>query len=395
MDSSLEALARKGNLSHALALYNPLGSAETVVHFTPFPSDAKYAAQFAERHIEVFPFFDGRLRGKLASAASVPGALRKVMRKIRASRLNVIRGRLPYFGSFIGCVAGRLLGVPSVVSLGGDNRLPQEREGRYYFGSRVLSYGVEHAVWRMCDAIIVPNDFTRNYVARMIGETRARRKAVVIPWVVESAIPGELSPPAIDLRSIGLEPERPLVLLAGHLNRYKYSAEMFEVASSVLRERPGAVQFVICGDGPLRADGERRLAGVEGVRFLGWQSNDVVLAIMQAAAVVLVPMSGFVLLEAASLGRPVIASDVEWHGEMIVNDATGWLLPPEDVDRWGQTLLDILDRPAYAAQVGTRLKELFRTHYAPDAALGRELALYATLIGRGLGTPQAAATHTR
>ena len=35
MDSALEKLEQKGNLSHAVALYNPRGIAEKVIHFTP------------------------------------------------------------------------------------------------------------------------------------------------------------------------------------------------------------------------------------------------------------------------------------------------------------------------------------------------------------------------
>src|SRR5437879_7209238 len=116
MDSSLEALERKGNLAHALALYNPLAAAEKVVHFTPFPEDIQYASRFAEHRIEVFPFFDGR-RGIAKKLSQAPGAVLRVVRKIHADRLNIVRGRLPYFGSLIGCVAARLLGLPSVVSL--------------------------------------------------------------------------------------------------------------------------------------------------------------------------------------------------------------------------------------------------------------------------------------
>src|SRR5580692_10266702 len=47
VDSSLEALERKGNLSHALNLYNPQDAAEKVIHFTVYPSDARYSEAFA------------------------------------------------------------------------------------------------------------------------------------------------------------------------------------------------------------------------------------------------------------------------------------------------------------------------------------------------------------
>ena len=385
MDSALEALDRKGNLSHALALYNPRGAAETVVHFTPHRGDARYAAEFAARRVEIFPFFNDRARGRAWMIFAVPAAFFRVLAKIRRERLTLIRGRLPYFGSLLGCLAGRLLGVPSVVSLGGDNRIPQAREGRYYFGSRWISYGMEQAVLRLCDAIIAPNVFTRDYVATLLGEKRARRKTVVIPWILERAIGGERQTMPVDLAGLGLDPGLPIILIVGHLNHYKYSLEMFEVAAEVLTARPGSAQFVFCGDGPLRSQGERRLSGIAGAHLLGWQPNETVLGLMQRAALVLVPISGFVLLEAASLARPVVASHVEWHGEMITEGETGWLVQAEAVPAWAARICWILDHPAQARAAGERLKVVFQTDYSPDVALQREAELYARLLGSGPG----------
>ena len=386
MDSSLEALERKGNLRHALGLYNPLGAAETVVHFTPYPSDVRYAAEFETRRVRIAPFFNGRPKSTIAGLLALPRAVITVVTTMRRERISLVRGRLPYFGSFIGCLAARLLGIPSVVSLGGDNRLPQRREGRYYFGSRWISFGIETLVLRMCTVIIVPNLFTRDYVTRLIGSRASSRKVTVIPWILERA----LEPPALatstELATLGLEPDVPIALIVGHLNRYKYASEMFEVTARILGGRGGA-QFVFCGDGPLREEGERRLAGLPGAHLLGWQPNDRVARLMARAAIVLIPVSGFVLLEAAWLGRPVIASDVEWHGEMVVDDVTGWLARAGDVEGWVERIGWVLDHPDVAASAGEHLQERFRAEYAPNIAFGRELALYERLLS---GVPSSA-----
>ena len=271
----------------------------------------------------------------------------------------------------------RLLGLPSVVSLGGNHRLPQEREGRYYFGSRWISYGMEHAVLSLCDAVAVPNRFTGRYVAGIIGDERARRKTTMIPWIVEP--PKAAAAPA-DVASLGLSADLPLVLVVGHLNHYKYTLEMFDVAADVLRTRPGVAQFVFCGDGPLRAEGERRLAGLPAAPLLGWQPHEMVLGLMQRASIVLVPMSGFVLLEAAALGRPVVASNVEWHGEVITEGETGWLVRPDAVPEWVGRIHWILDHPDIAGAAGRRLRELFLADYAPEVAQRQEADLYSRLV---------------
>ncbi|HYE86613.1 MAG TPA: glycosyltransferase [Vicinamibacterales bacterium] len=379
MDSALEALDRKGNLQHALTLYNPLGVAERVVHFTPHTADRRYAALFEAHRIDVVPYLSAPANARIRIASMLPWTLWSVIRKIRAARIDVIRGRLPYFGSLLGCLAGRILGVPSVVSLGGDNRLPQRLEGRYYFGSKLLSYGIEHLVLLLCNVIVVPNEFTRRYVATVIGERRAAAKTELIPWAVSAA--PEVAPAEAQaaLVEAGFRHEVPLVLIVGHLNRYKFATEMFEVAVQVTRRRRGQVQFAFCGDGPLRAAGEQRLAGVEGARILGWQSNDVVRRLMAAAAVVVVPMSGFVLLEAASAGKPVITSNLEWHSELVTDGITGWLIEPTDVAGWSVRIEDALDRRDVAAAIGRRLGQRFREHYRSDVVLAREADLYTRL----------------
>jgi glycosyltransferase involved in cell wall biosynthesis len=376
VDSSLEALERKGNLSHALNLYNPQDAADKVIHFTVYPSDARYSEAFASHRVEIFPFFDRARASLLSAVVSVPAAFARVVRKIRRERVNVIRGRLPYFSSLIGVLAGRLLRVPSVVSLGGDNRMPQQREGRYYFGSRALSFGMERVVLRLCDAIIVPNAFTLEYVARLMGSVRAQSKTHVIPWILERSSSAEPSTSGVDLSMLGLADDVPVVLVVGHLNAYKYSREMFDVAHALLTQPGSSVQVVFCGDGPLRAAGEAKLAGLAGAHFPGWQPNAVVLALMQRAAAVLIPMSGFALLEAAANGAPVIASDAEWHGEMIREGDTGWIVPADSVPAWISRVVWVLGHPKEARQAGRRLRELFDRAYSPDAAFRKEAELY-------------------
>ncbi|HZR22208.1 MAG TPA: glycosyltransferase [Vicinamibacterales bacterium] len=374
VDTPLEALERKGNLGQALFLYNPLGVAEKVVHFTAYPGDRRFAAPFAARGIEIFPFFRRTTRFA-AAALTAPAAWFRIVRKIRRERLNIIRGRLPYFSSFLGCVAGRVLGVPSVVSLGGDNRLPQEREGRYYFGSRTVSFGLERTVLRLADAVIVPNAFTAAYVGRIAGARVASRVSIV-PWPIHI---DDQQKEAASLDHLRL-PDLPLVLVVGHLNRYKFAGEMFDVAERLMHQHGDRVVVAFCGDGPMRADGEARLRDHPNVRFLGWQPNAVVLRLMARAAVMLVPMSGFVVLEAASRGVPVIAGDIEWHSEIIRDGDTGWLAPPDAPDAWAARVRWVLEHPDEARATGSRLRALFESSYSPQVALGREIALYRQLL---------------
>jgi glycosyltransferase involved in cell wall biosynthesis len=382
MDSPLSQLKMKGNLSQALRLYNPKMVAEKVVHFTPDAADRVLKKQFEAYRVEVFPYYDRARAGILGRAFRAPGALWRVIGKLRREKIDLIRGRLPYFGSLMGCIAGRLLGIPTVVSLGGNNRIPQVREGRYHFGSRWISFGTEAIVLRLCDVIIAPNRFTLAYVADIIGKRAADRKVQLIPWIIDEPLAESHDLSRQRVRECGVDPDRPFILLVGHLNRYKYTREMIEVAARVLSVHRDGIQFVFCGDGPLRAEGERKLAGISGVHFIGWQPNAAVLSLIRLATVVLVPMSGFVLLEAAALGASVVASAEEWHNELIRDGKNGLLVRPGAVDEWCDAIYKIFDEPEMARVRGNALRVSFRAGYAPDVALDAEAKLYKRLVGR-------------
>lgn len=376
VDSSLEALERKGNLDQALLLYNPLGVAEQVLHFTVNPEDIRLQEQFTPRRTTIVPFFD-RAATAAVRVLMLPVAFARVAARMRRERVSLVRGRLPYFSSLMGCLAARMLGIPAIVSLGGDNRLAQMRQGRFYFGSRALSYGMERVVLLLATRVVVPNEFTGRYLASVIGARAAARRAVLIPWIIDSGdVPA--APDAV-LERLGIALDRPFVLVAGHLNAYKFAREMFDAAEAVEADHPGAFQIVFCGDGPLRGEGEARASRVPGMRMLGWQPNGIVRALMARAACVAVPMSGFVLLEAAAAGAPVVAGDLEWHGELIDEGRTGWLVPPTDAAAWAARLSAVLTHPVEAAAAGAALRRRFFERCDPQRGLALEAQLYREL----------------
>ena len=67
----------------------------------------------------------------------------------------------------------KILNIPSVVSLGGNNRLSQ-LNNTYLYNSKFLSYNIEKIVLNFCDVIITPNYYTKNYVKSIIGEKKSQ-----------------------------------------------------------------------------------------------------------------------------------------------------------------------------------------------------------------------------
>lgn len=378
MDSSLVDLDTKGVLSSVPRLYNPDGAWSRVLHFTPHAVDLKLAPQLARHKIELYAHPVSGLSPLKALRTSL-----RMWRTIKSEKVNLVRGRLPYLGSLMGVIAARLRGIPFVVSLGGDNRIVQEKNQSYNYNSKKISYLMEWLVLRLASSIIVPNRYTQKYVGTIIGEKRAEKKCARIPW---------LSDPIEKLASqtkckdkFNIQPDTRLVLIVGFLNQYKFTDILFQMLT--LMKETGELdkenlQFVFCGDGPLREEGEALFSDSLSVKFLGWTPRDDVHWLMRKAEIVLIPMSGFVLLEAASLGKPVITSNVEWHGEMVKNNQTGLIVAPHDSSAWKRALGQMLDDPKKAEAMGESLEAIFWADYSPQHSIDAEIELYQRLIGQ-------------
>jgi len=110
--------------------------------------------------------------------------------------------------------------------------------------------------------------------------------------------------------------------------------------------------------------------------------------LLRSADVVLVPMSGFVLLEAAARDRAVVAGSVEWHGELVEDGVSGFLVPPEDAASWVRRTLELIGDASLRRRLGERLGERFRAEYDPPRVRQREKDLYVELARASAQPPR-------
>lgn len=376
MDSSLKDLETKGVLSSAPEIYNPRKHFDRVLHFTPHAGDLALQPLFDEWHVTLIHYPAAYLGPiKILKAAF------QIWRRMKKERVDLVRGRLPYLGSLIACLCARLQKLPFVVSLGGDNRIVQERNGTYNYNSRLISYAMEWLVLKLALRIIAPNQFTKSYVEGIIGKHGADCKCVIIPWI-STPIPESVDSPPNIFKKLDIPSTSAIVPIIGFLNAYKYADVLFDALDGLnLQTKNGQkVIFCFCGDGPLRPEGEKRFSKATHVRFFGWQERSIVHALLRHAEFVLIPMSGNVLMEAASIGKPVITSEVEWHSELVINRKSGLVVDPHEPSTWRRAINEMLASPNLAKQMGEQLKQRYWADYAPDRSIDLEFDLYKRLI---------------
>jgi len=158
-----------------------------------------------------------------------------------------------------------------------------------------------------------------------------------------------------------------VVVILGLINRYKFSNVLFEMLQSwAFEENNPRTRFVFCGDGPLAGEGRLMFANRSQIQFTGFLPPTEVDSMLLRADLVLIPMSGLVLLEAASLGKTVIAGDVEWHGEIIENTVNGLLVNPESPTEWKLSIQDLTNNRNKALKFGQNLRSTFEERFAPE-----------------------------
>jgi glycogen synthase len=172
----------------------------------------------------------------------------------------------------------------------------------------------------------------------------------------------------------GLLPEplprdEPRLLCLGRLVRDKGFDLAVSAFAALVRRFPGA-RLLVAGDGPAREDLQRQAADLgvsDAVDFHGWLAPELIPALLNRATMVLMPSRReglpLVAIQAAQMGRPVVAANVGGLPEVVVDATTGVRVAPENIDALGHAISFLLEHPDVADQLGanarTRAAALF------------------------------------
>ena len=156
----------------------------------------------------------------------------------------------------------------------------------------------------------------------------------------------------------GMEPGSRVVGVVARLEPEKGHPTLLDAWPQVLREVPGAYLLVV-GEGSQREALERHAAELRvahRVVFTG--RRDDVPAVTAALDVAVLPSyreaQGLSVLEAMSLSRPVVASNVGGIPEMIDDGLTGLLVPPHDAPALANAITRLLVDHPYADAIARR-----------------------------------------
>ncbi len=186
-------------------------------------------------------------------------------------------------------------------------------------------------------------------------------------------------------RTLAIEEDCPVVVVAARLSPEKGHVHFLAGARQVLDHYP-ETHFVILGEGPLRAELEAMTASLSmngAVHFLGFRTD--VADFMNLSDIVVLPSirepSGDVLLEAAVLAKPVVATSVDGIGEFVRHDETGLLVPPADARALAGAMLQLIDHPAQAKAMGAKAREWVADAFSVQRMAQRMAVVYDEVLG--------------
>ena len=215
-------------------------------------------------------------------------------------------------------------------------------------------------------------------------------KFVVIPNAIEvPPLPTENARQEIRLsvrEELNLDSTDHLAIAVGRLWPQKRYKDLIW-AADLLKVVRGNVHVLIVGDGPQRWRLEKyqRQLDIEGhVHFLG-QRTDVSRLMLASDCYWL--GSGYEgqsnsLMEAMSLGLPVVVTDIPGTRDLVIDQQCGRLAPVGSREQFARLTDGLLKHPEDAQRLGNAARQRMRDEFSLDQMVQRHLTLYQQLLSQ-------------
>jgi len=184
--------------------------------------------------------------------------------------------------------------------------------------------------------------------------------------------------------SLNLSP--PIVGAVARLHRQKGVEFLLDAAGEIRVLHPEA-RIVVVGGGPLEKSLRRRAAKLGlGRNFLLLGERGDAREILSLFDIFVLPSRWeglpLALIEAAALGKAIVATDIEGVREVICAGETGLLVPPADPARLAAAVIRLLEDRTLAAKLGERAKREIPPLFTLTGMVEKTQRLYLELAAK-------------
>ncbi len=301
--------------------------------------------------------------------------------------IGLVRAWDPFYSGMIAWCLARLSKLPLEIRINANYDTMYESVGILAYPRLLRWRRLERALSRFilsrADQVVVGSEDNRTYATN----NGAAPDSVVYSgnWLIihpdHHRLPADRSLPNPDLR----RGKGPLVVAVCRLERIKHPEDVIRAVAKAREQRPD-IEGLLVGDGSLRAELEdlaAELGTADLFTFAGERDQQSVAGILTAAQVVLAPLAGLSLVEAALSGTPIVAYDVEWHGEFLTSGDDCLLVPYRDTDAMAAAVLRLLDDPGEAARIAENARRTAERRMNRAEVISHEQAQARRVLARG------------
>lgn len=311
---------------------------------------------------------------------------RRLVRVLRDERVAIVHSHM-FQASRLASPLAWLAGVRTTVET------PHIRE-HWRKGWIKGSFAIDRLVGRFVTRYIAVSEANAEY---LINQKRLPRRKVTVVRngiALERFDPAQVAPPRLR-ESLGLAPEAPVVLVAARLEPQKGHRVLLDAWPAVLGVFPRA-RLVLLGEGGERAALEHQAArlGIDTtVTFAGYQANVPEWLALADFTVLPSFFEGLPLaaLESLAAGRPVVATAVDGTTEVVLDQATGLLVPPGATAPLAAAICRLLAAPDFARELGRAGRQRVERLFSEERQVEETEAVYEAALGRDGCSPAVAA----
>ena len=309
-----------------------------------------------------------------------------LIRKGGLRDVDLVRAEDPRFNGLYGYVLSRLLRKPLVVGVWGNPARIRKSQGvplmPRLFPSIRSEEILEKFVLRRASIVLAQNQDNIEYA---IDYGADPSKAKILPLGI-GIDPAHFLPYADrmdvseDFKQFGISSEFVIVCIS-RLEALKLVDQAVR-ACSVLKRANLDFKLILIGEGRERANLEalaRELGISNEVIFAGNRTQEWISGALARSHLVLAPLTGRALLETALSGCPVVAYDVDWHGEIVRTGETGILVENLSYEDMGEAALRLFKDESSRQKMSQNIQKLAMEMASPQVIIEMQMDIYKRL----------------
>jgi glycosyltransferase involved in cell wall biosynthesis len=184
-------------------------------------------------------------------------------------------------------------------------------------------------------------------------------------------------------KELGIPKNSLIVGTAGRLVPVKGPEFLIKASKYIISKYPDTY-FIFAGDGPLEQDLKKKTLEMgisENIIFLGWSDN--LAKIISIYDIFVLPSlnegMGRVLVEAMTLGKSIVASNIGGIPDLVINEKNGFLVHPKnpkELAKYIQVLLEDKDKREKMGLVGKEMA----LNFSAESMIEKIASLYEELL---------------